>query len=159
MLDRFLVYQPSEWIERNWRQIVGLPLEEIWIQVSQGVRVFGWYVEAGPKQPVLLWCHGNAGNITHRVENLRDLYRQGLSVFLFDYRGYGKSRGSPSESGLYSDALAAYEFLTKERGVATDQVGHLWPVLGRRCRWRSGHATCRSRTDSGKCVPFHAIHG
>ena len=45
MLDRFLVYQPSEWIERNWRQIVGLPLEEIWIQVSQGVRVFGWYVE------------------------------------------------------------------------------------------------------------------
>jgi len=122
MLDKFLVYQPSEWIERNWRQMSGLPLEEVWIQVTEEVRVFGWFVDAGPKKPVLLWCHGNAGNIAHRLENLFDLYRGGLSVFLFDYRGYGKSTGSPSESGLYADALASYEYLMRKRGVVPERL-------------------------------------
>jgi len=122
MLDKFLVYQPSEWIERNWRQMSGLPLEEVLIQVTEEVRVFGWFVDAGPKKPVLLWCHGNAGNIAHRLENLFDLYRGGLSVFLFDYRGYGKSTGSPSESGLYADALASYEYLIRERGVVPERL-------------------------------------
>lgn len=122
MLDQYFVYHPADWIERNWRQISGLPLEDVWIQVNDHVRVFGWYVEAGPKQPVLLWCHGNAGNISHRLENLGDLFRLRLSVFLFDYRGYGKSTGSPSESGLYADALAGYEFLTGERMVAPERL-------------------------------------
>ena len=122
MLDKFLVYQPAEWSDRNWRQFSGLPLEDVWIQVSPGVRVFGWYVEAGPKKPVLLWCHGNAGNISHRLDNLHDLYRQGVSAFLFDYRGYGKSTGSPSEAGLYADALASYDYLMGERGVRPEQL-------------------------------------
>lgn len=122
MLDQFLVYYPAEWVERNWRQLSGLPLEEVWIRVSDEIRVFGWYVDAGPKKPVLLWCHGNAGNITHRLENLRDLYRQGVSAFLFDYRGYGKSTGLPSESGLYADALASYHYVTEGRGIAPEQL-------------------------------------
>jgi pimeloyl-ACP methyl ester carboxylesterase len=122
MLDQQFVYFPAEWIERNWRQVSGLPLEEVWIPVGPDVRVFGWYVEAGPANPLLLWCHGNAGNIAHRLENLRDLYRGGLSVFLFDYRGYGKSTGTPSESGLYADALAPYDYLISERGVVPERL-------------------------------------
>ncbi len=87
-----------------------------------GTKLFGWYVESTSATPVLLWCHGNAGNIIHRLENLRELYRIGLSVFLFDYRGYGKSEGVPSEDGLYMDAMAAYEYLTQTRHIPHERV-------------------------------------
>ncbi|MGB0908828.1 MAG: alpha/beta hydrolase [Nitrospirales bacterium] len=117
MLDNVFVFQPSEWSEQHWAQSSGLPLEEVWISVASGVRIFGWYVDAGPHQPVLLWCHGNAGNISHRLPNLSELHHRGISVFLFDYRGYGQSSGTPSEIGLYQDALAAYEFLVTQKAV------------------------------------------
>jgi hypothetical protein len=71
---------------------------------------------------VLLWCHGNAGNIIHRLENLAELHHSGLAVFLFDYRGYGRSGGRPSEEGLYQDALAAYGHLTETRGVEPRRI-------------------------------------
>jgi fermentation-respiration switch protein FrsA (DUF1100 family) len=71
---------------------------------------------------VLLWCHGNAGNIIHRLENLRELYRAGLSVLLFDYRGYGRSEGRPSEQGLYRDALAAHDYLITEGRVSPGRL-------------------------------------
>jgi len=71
---------------------------------------------------VLLWCHGNAGNIAHRLENLAGLYRIGLSVFLFDYRGYGQSRGTPSEEGLYRDALSAYDYLIHDRHISSKRL-------------------------------------
>jgi fermentation-respiration switch protein FrsA (DUF1100 family) len=71
---------------------------------------------------VLLWCHGNAGNVIHRLENLAELYRLGLSVFIFDYRGYGRSAGKPSEEGLYHDALAAYGYLVGTRGVRPERL-------------------------------------
>ena len=61
-------------------------------RLSDGARLFGWYVEAAADRPVMLWCHGNAGNIINRLDNLRLLHQIGLSVFLFDYRGYGKSQ-------------------------------------------------------------------
>ena len=137
----------------------GLPLEEVWIQVTKEVRVFGWFVDAGPKKPVLLWCHGNAGNIAHRLDNLYHLYRGGVSVFLFDYRGYGKSTGSPSEPGLYADALASYEYLVGEARGGARAVGDLWSIIGRRCGRRSRNTTSRGWTDSGKCIPFNAVHG
>ncbi|HNP62205.1 MAG TPA: alpha/beta hydrolase, partial [Nitrospirales bacterium] len=76
----------------------------------------------GPTKPVLLWCHGNAGNISHRLDNIRELYRWGLSVFIFDYRGYGRSTGTPSESGLYQDALAGYDYLLNRRGIDSNRI-------------------------------------
>ena len=73
-------------------------------------------------RPVILWCHGNAGNIINRLENLRELYRIGLSVFIFDYRGYGRSQGKPSEEGLYQDALGAYDYLTRTRMIRPERI-------------------------------------
>lgn len=71
----------------------------------------------------MLWCHGNAGNIIHRLENLKFLYQLGLSVFLFDYRGYGKSqKDSPSEEGLYHDAIGAYDYLTRLRRIRSERI-------------------------------------
>ena len=123
VLDHFFVYHPEPWQDRDWARLSGLPLEDVWFQTSDGVRLFGWYVEAAADRPVLLWCHGNAGNIIDRLENLKLLYQLGLSVFLFDYRGYGKSQGSrPSERGLYDDASGAYDYLTRIRKIRPDRI-------------------------------------
>jgi len=122
VLDQLFVYHPAPWIERDWARISGLPLQEVWFESRDGARLFGWYVESKETPGVLLWCHGNAGNIIHRLENLVELYRLGLSVLIFDYRGYGRSTGTPSEEGLYRDALAAYAYLTEARRVAPERL-------------------------------------
>lgn len=122
LFDRMFVYFPSPWIERDWARESGLPLQDVWFHSADGTRLFGWYVESSGLPGVMLWCHGNAGNIIHRLDNLAELYRIGLSVFLFDYRGYGRSSGRPSEDGLYQDALAAYAYLTDARRVAPERI-------------------------------------
>jgi len=122
ILDRFFVYHPEPWQDRDWARLSGLPLEDVWFQAADGVRLFGWYVEAQEDRPVILWCHGNAGNIIHRLENLKLLYRLGFSIFLFDYRGYARSQGRPSEEGLYQDAFGAYDYLARTRMIRHERV-------------------------------------
>ena len=122
ILDQFFVYHPEPWQDRDWARLSGLPLEEVLFQAVDGARLFGWYVEAQADRPVVLWCHGNAGNISHRLDNLKLLYQLGLSVFLFDYRGYGQSQGRPSEAGLYQDALGAHDYLTRTRMTRPERI-------------------------------------
>lgn len=122
MLEDLFVFQPSAWDDRNWAQLSGLPLEEVWLPVDEVVTVFGWFVNAGPTNPVLLWCHGNAGNVSHRLENIRQLYQRGISVMIFDYRGYGRSTGVPSEAGLYQDALTSYDYLIHHRRISPERL-------------------------------------
>ena len=130
IFDQLFVYHPNPWIERDWARASGLPLEDVWFQAEDGTKLFGWYVQSSASSPVLLWCHGNAGNIIHRLENLAELYRIGLSVFIFDYRGYGRSEGKPSEEGFYQDALAAYSYLVNTRGVRPERLGLFGRSLG-----------------------------
>jgi fermentation-respiration switch protein FrsA (DUF1100 family) len=120
--DQIFVYHPAPWIDRDWARITGLPLQDVTFQAADGTQLFGWFVPSAAQAPVLLWCHGNAGNIIHRLENLAELHNIGLAVFLFDYRGYGRSRGRPSEKGLYQDALAAYAHLVDARGIDPGQI-------------------------------------
>ncbi len=122
LLDSFFVYHPHPWDERDWAKLSGVPLEDVWFPATDGTKLFGWYAEATATSAVLLWCHGNAGNMIDRLENLRALHRLGLSVFLFDYRGYGRSQGRPTEHGLYQDALGAYEYLIGRRRIRTERV-------------------------------------
>ena len=122
LLDQFFVYHPHPWEERDWSAAAGVPLEDVWFQAADGTKLFGWYAEQSAGSAVLLWCHGNAGNMIHRLDNLRALYRLGFSVFLFDYRGYGKSRGRPSEEGLYQDAIGAYDHLTRVRRIRPERL-------------------------------------
>src|SRR5438045_7409727 len=78
---------------------------DLWFTAADGVRLHGWLFRASePHAPLLVWCHGNAGNITDRAPIAAALARRGASVFLFDWRGYGKSDGDPSEAALYRDA-------------------------------------------------------
>ncbi|KIX15866.1 lysophospholipase [Dethiosulfatarculus sandiegensis] len=95
------------------KQLIGTPNDlemdyrNLWITVEKEKIIHAWWVPAPDPGAVVLFCHGNAGNISHRLDNLAGLYRLGLSVLIFDYRGYGKSRGSASEEALYADARAA----------------------------------------------------
>jgi fermentation-respiration switch protein FrsA (DUF1100 family) len=87
--------------------------EDVWLTTADGVRINGWYLPASSNAKLtVLFCHGNAGNLTHRYEKLAILHELGVNVFIFDYRGYGRSEGRPDEQGTYRDAQAAYQHLT-----------------------------------------------
>jgi fermentation-respiration switch protein FrsA (DUF1100 family) len=95
--------------------LLGLPHEDVWLTAEDGVRIHGWYLPVPRARWVTLVSHGNAGNISHRLD--RALFLQARlrsSVFLYDYRGYGASEGSPDEAGTYRDARAAYRYLVDE---------------------------------------------
>jgi len=101
---------------------VGLAYEELRFPSADGVELHGWWIPGQRRGPTILFFHGNAGNISHRLDILRRLYdRVGLGVLIFDYRGYGKSSGSPSEEGLFADARAARALL-HTRGLDRDGV-------------------------------------
>lgn len=100
----------------------GLEFEDVYFQTGDGVRLHGWYVEGGGDK-VILWFHGNAGNIADRTENLNLLVQLvGASVFIIDYREYGKSEGEISKAGTFLDAEASYEYLVKERGIEEEKI-------------------------------------
>ncbi len=117
-VERSLIYYPTRRLEATPADL-GLAFEEVRVTAEDGVRLFGWYVP-GPRRAVtILWCHGNAGNISHRLENLRLMRdRLGVAVLLFDYRGYGLSEGTPSETGTYLDARAVRAWLRRQAPAA-----------------------------------------
>ncbi|MDH4247650.1 MAG: lysophospholipase [Deltaproteobacteria bacterium] len=91
----------------------GLPYEEVRLPTPDGEVLRGWWIpRPEPEAPLLLFFHGNAGSRAHRVPNLELLWRAGISVFIFDYRGYGGSSGHPNETGVITDGLAAHDWLT-----------------------------------------------
>jgi fermentation-respiration switch protein FrsA (DUF1100 family) len=128
-LERSLIYVPS-------RELAGTPADfglayrEVWFRAEDQVRLHGWLVP-GRVPLTLLWCHGNAGNISHRLDNIRAFHdRLGIGVFIFDYRGYGRSDGIPTEAGLYRDARAARDTLIRELGIPADRIVYFGRSLG-----------------------------
>jgi pimeloyl-ACP methyl ester carboxylesterase len=101
---------------------IGLMFEEITLTTEDGKAISAWYIPADNERGVLLFCHGNAGNISHRLDSIRIFHDLDLSVFIFDYRGYGNSNGSPSEKGTYYDAEAAWNYLVGERKLKPDKI-------------------------------------
>ena len=115
-LDQMMVYFPERELSATPAD-VGLDYEDVSLTAADGTKLQGWHVP-GESRTTLLWLHGNAGNISHRVDNIAMLLRNtGLGAFIIDYRGYGRSVGKPSEKGLYMDAEAAFEYLTSDLGL------------------------------------------
>lgn len=112
--DRML-YFPQRDIQQTPKDI-GLDYEDVYMKTKDGVTISGWYIPTENEKGVVLFCHGNAGNISHRLESINIFYNMGLSVLIFDYRGYGKSEGKPSEKGTYLDAEAAWNYLVSIKG-------------------------------------------
>jgi hypothetical protein len=115
------VYFPSKDIQAVPIQ-EGMKYKEVTFGSKDGKKLNGWFIPADNPKNVLLFCHGNAGNISHRMESIRIFYEMGLSVFIFDYRGYGKSEGVPSEGGTYLDAEAAWEYLITQEHYEASQI-------------------------------------
>ncbi len=126
------VYQPTRTLGVG-PEALGRPFEEVRFTARDGPRLHGWFFPApasasGPRW-VVLHCHGNGGNISHRLEVAEVLLECGVSVLLFDYRGYGRSTGRPSEEGTYRDAEAAHDWLVG-RGFAAGQMIAFGESLG-----------------------------
>ncbi len=108
---------------------MGLEFEDVSFRASDGTRLHGWYLPGEKGQPLVLFCHGNAGNISHRVDNLRLLRKLGLAVFIFDYRGYGQSEGRATETGTYDDMRGALNWL-QEKGWTPEKMIYFGRSLG-----------------------------
>jgi hypothetical protein len=105
-----LTFYPFRQIEET-PEDYGVPYQEYFIDSTNAVRLWAWYLEHSKPRAEVAFFHGNAGNLSKgRLELLIDLYRHGFSVFVFDYRGYGKSTGKPSEAGVLADSKAAVDF-------------------------------------------------
>jgi hypothetical protein len=112
---------------------LGRPFQDARFQTSDGLELHGWFFPAHANSPrarwALLYCHGNAGNISTRLGIYAAMLETGVSLFSFDYRGYGLSRGKPSEEGTYRDAIAAGQWL-QHRGFAGENIIAFGESLG-----------------------------
>jgi fermentation-respiration switch protein FrsA (DUF1100 family) len=125
-----LLYFPSRAIIETPDR-AGLDYRELGLATDDGERLHGWWIGARTESlGHLLLCHGNAGNVGDRVLHAALLTATGFDVLLFDYRGYGRSSGRPSEAGTYRDARAALTCLLEQPGVDPGRVFYLGESLG-----------------------------
>src|SRR5688500_14011658 len=116
-VERFLVFQPAPYPAGDWYP-ANLHFEDAWFESHDGTQLHGWFVGHSNPRGVALFCHGNAGNVTALAESLRILNkRHRLAVLAVDYRGYGRSQGRPTESGILDDARAARRWLAEKTEV------------------------------------------
>ncbi len=128
-MEDSLIYFPAVYPDGMWNP-PGLKFEDAWFEAADGTKLHGWYVPAANPRAVVLFAHGNAGNLSHRIDFLEILNRLRVSVLIFDYRGYGRSEGSPSEAGVLQDARAARRWLAERANVAESQIVLLGESLG-----------------------------
>ena len=120
-LENSIIFHPQKGFDdnpSNW----DLVYESVEFFTPDGERIHGWFFPVQKEAPVFLFCHGNAGNISHRIENVSSVIKRGISVLIFDYRGYGKSSGKPSEKGIYRDGIAAYDYLIDHKKIPPQRM-------------------------------------
>ncbi|MFP3873392.1 MAG: alpha/beta hydrolase [Thiohalophilus sp.] len=117
----FLPGLPSRELARTPADI-DLAYKDVDLQTRDGVNLHGWWVEHPQPRGTILFFHGNAGNISHRLQTLRLFHELGYRSLIIDYRGYGQSGGKPSEPGLYADAEAAWRYLRETRQLAPGEI-------------------------------------
>ena len=135
----------------------GLAYEDVFFDTADHVTLHGWWVpQAGA--PVLVWFHGNAGNISHRLENIKLLHDlAGVQVFIFDYREYGRSQGRISREGTFMDAAAAYRYVAETLGDTRPRHRPVRPLPGHGPGHGPGHPKTLPGPDPG--VGLHQLFG
>lgn len=137
LLVRFensIIFHPSAYPSGDWEPSrYGLSAEDIHFNAEDGVKLHGWFFASNHAKATLLWFHGNAGNISHRLDNIQRLQSLNVNIFIFDYRGYGKSEGEPDEKGIYLDSQSAYDYLTRTRKINPQQLILFGRSLGGVC--------------------------
>jgi fermentation-respiration switch protein FrsA (DUF1100 family) len=121
-VERKVIFQPQKHPAGDWSPQIIVP-EDAWFEATDGIKLHGWYVDHPDPRAVALICHGNAGNISGFAETLKILRdRHHLAALVFDYRGYGRSSGSPDEAGILQDARAARAWLANRAEVREQDV-------------------------------------
>lgn len=120
-IENFFVFFPQSSFDEAPERL-GLECKDVYFLTDDGKRLHGWFFPLKGPSPVILFSHGNAGNISHRLFNVKHLLDKGLRVFIYDYRGYGRSEGRPSEEGIYRDGLAAYDHLVEKEGIPPGDI-------------------------------------
>jgi fermentation-respiration switch protein FrsA (DUF1100 family) len=121
--ENWLVY-PLSTAADFWQQPPSADWEDLYLEIEGGTKIHTWWCPGpAPVNGVLLYCHGNGGNLSHRARTIQGIHQQlGVSVLIFDYPGYGKSEGSPSEAGCYAAAEAAYRWLIENKQIRAEDV-------------------------------------
>ena len=101
---------------------IPLPIEDVGFEAEDGTPLHGWWVPREGAMATVLFFHGNGGNLSQRLENVFLLYHLNLNIFIFDYRGYGKSEGDPDEEGVRLDSQAAYDWLIQMRNISPESL-------------------------------------
>ncbi|MFQ5865076.1 MAG: alpha/beta hydrolase [bacterium] len=123
LFENKFIFFPFKYPQGYWHpEVFGLQVEDCYFRTADGCQLHGWFFPKDSALATFLWCHGNAGNITDRLDNLAKLSKLPINVFIFDYRGYGRSEGSPNETGIYLDAEAAYDYLISRKDVEPDKI-------------------------------------
>lgn len=128
--SRFVYFPEMGRQDRATPAQLRLPFEDVRIATSDGETLHAWFVPARQARATVLFLHGNAGSIVHRLDWLPMFQRLRLSALLVDYRGFGQSTGSPAEAGTYADAEAAWRHLTGQRAIAPARIVVLGESLG-----------------------------
>lgn len=123
-----MVFMPAKFPEGRWEPPPSV--EEVWFTGSDGSRLHAWWKEVVPSGLTILVCHGNGGNVTDRRETFEQLADLEVNVLIFDYRGYGKSEGIPTEEAVYQDAEAAWDFVVSDKKVLPKRIVLLGQSLG-----------------------------
>lgn len=108
-LEHSSIFYPSREI-KTLPVDIGIPFENVFLTAADGTKLNAWFIKVSQPRATVILCHGNGGNIGDRLAKITVFRNMGFNVLIFDYRGYGKSRGFPSEKGLYLDALAAFDY-------------------------------------------------
>jgi uncharacterized protein len=128
-LEDKMVFFPTKYPQGDW-QPAGLQFEDAWFAAEDGTRLHAWYCPHENPRAVVLFAHGNARNLTDWADTLRRLHSLGVTAMTFDYRGYGRSEGSPDERGVLQDARAARAWLAQRTGIAESQIVMMGRSLG-----------------------------
>lgn len=129
LLEQKSLYHPYKEIPETPKNL-GIAFEDVNFETADGQLLNGWFVPVKDAKVTILYCHGNAGNIYHRLHKVKFFHEMGVNFFIFDYRGYGKSTGKPSEKGLYKDAQAAYDYLVSRNDVDKNMIVAYGKSLG-----------------------------
>jgi fermentation-respiration switch protein FrsA (DUF1100 family) len=129
-LDELLLFYPTRYPDGDWKPN-GLTFEDVWFRAEDGTRLNGWYCSCDNPRAIVLFAHGNAGNLSHRISRMRYLQKDlRAAVFIFDYRGYGRSEGIPTVEGILKDARAARSWLARRAGGKDSQIVLMGRSLG-----------------------------
>lgn len=116
-----LIFFPNNKVDAT-PELIALDYEDITLKTHDGVDINAWWIPNTNSRATLLLMHGNAGNLSHRLDTIRIFHELGLSVFIIDYRGYGNSSGKPSERGTEIDAETAWQYLTDKKNIEADKI-------------------------------------